>query len=225
MIAKYHKDAKILGTDLAAVKSDERFPANCTFIVHDAEDPTWDFEEPFNRPFDYIHLRLVVTCFANPAKVFQQAFDKLRSGGYIEIQDPVFPTKYQNPEGEQGQFARWNKLNMQAAEVAGRPWTNAPKYAQMLRDIGYVDVVEIKHVLPCGDWPEEPDKKFIGDIQRENWIRGLEAITNRSLQRLGWSAEECANLVTTVKVELSTAATNHNFKPYNDVLVVYGRKP
>jgi hypothetical protein len=85
--------------------------------------------------------------------------------------------------------------------------------------------VETKHLLPCGDWHDDPNKKFIGDIQRENWIRGLEAITNRSLQRLGWTQEECTTLVTKVKAELSNTATNHNLKPYNDVYVVYGRKP
>lgn len=164
-----------------------------------------------------------MTCFSKPKDVFQKCFDNLRSGGYLELQDPMFPVLYENPAGKEGEFARWNQLNMQAAETAGRPWTNVAKYAQMLKDIGFVDVVETKLHLPCGDWHENPRKKFIGDIGRENWIRGLDAITFKSLQRLAWSEDECKTLIRKVEAEL--VSRNAELKPYNEVLVVYGRKP
>ncbi len=56
------------------------------FQVDDAEDD-WNF----SAPFDYIHVRSVVTCFKDNRAVLQKAYENLEPGGYFELQDPCLP--------------------------------------------------------------------------------------------------------------------------------------
>jgi len=213
--AEENPSARVLGTDLVQVQRPNS-PPNCSFLVQDAE-ADWIFD----HKFDYIHARLVVTCFADHKKVIQSAFEALTPGGYLELQDPVFPTKFDDPNQSQSAFGRWNELNMQAAMAAGRPWTNTVKYADMMRECGFVDVEEKKFFLPTGTWPDNEKSKAIGAFGQENWQRGLEAITFKSLARLGWSTDECRTIVAQVTEEFSSG----KLKAFNDVLVVTGRRP
>jgi hypothetical protein len=44
----------------------------------------------FDRLFDYIHLRLMVSSLDDPRRVMQTIFDNLRPGGWVEYQDTIF---------------------------------------------------------------------------------------------------------------------------------------
>jgi hypothetical protein len=73
----------VIGTDLAAIQPDNK-PPNCSFIQDDSEEE-WVF--PTVPGFDYIHFRLVFSCFNDPKQVIQRAYDNMRPGGWIEFHD------------------------------------------------------------------------------------------------------------------------------------------
>jgi hypothetical protein len=54
-----------------------------------------DLEEPwtFTTPFDFIFARMTVGAFADSARFFQQAFENLTPGGWVESLDIVNPVK------------------------------------------------------------------------------------------------------------------------------------
>lgn len=62
---------------------------NCYFQKDDIEDE-WVFAVPDNK-FDYIHLRLMVSCFNDPEKVMRSVFEHLNPGGWVEYQDSSLP--------------------------------------------------------------------------------------------------------------------------------------
>lgn len=80
--ADRYPNAKVIGTDLSQIQPWGRHP-NVQWVQEDAEDEWAHFPDPF----DYIHLRMVITCFQNPKVVMRRAYDHLRPGGWIEYQD------------------------------------------------------------------------------------------------------------------------------------------
>jgi hypothetical protein len=200
-------------------------PTNCTFEVDDAED-----EWLFSHPFQYIHARAILSCFANPKEVIQSAFNALAPGGYLEFQDPVVPSKYGIPPPEDSAFLCWNKLSLQASIIGGRPWNNVIYYAQWMREVGFEGVHEETLFLPLGPWVEGDDEKAkdlrkLGLWQRENVLQGLEGMTMKNLSRVKWEPEESKVLVAKVREELNAIVPGGPVRPYVDMKCVWGRKP
>jgi SAM-dependent methyltransferase len=83
--AQRYPQASVTGTDLSPIQP-EYVPANCQIEIDDAED-----EWVFSAKFDFIHIRAVMTCFANPRFVIEQAYRTCAPGGYLEMQDGIFP--------------------------------------------------------------------------------------------------------------------------------------
>jgi len=160
----------------------------------------------------------------------RSAFKALAPGGYLEFQDPVMPMKYAIPPPEDSSLKQWNELSVQASIVGKRPWNNVQHYAQWMREVGFVDVVEEKYFAPIGPWAEgdsdeakELRKK--GAWQMENMLLGVEGMTIKGLARLGWEADECKVLVAKVREEYSNIRPGGPLRPYTDFTAVYGRKP
>lgn len=112
--AEQFPTAVVVGTDLSPIQP-EYLPPNLQFEVNDAEDP-W----VFSHEFDYIHGRMLVTCFQSHLAVFKSAFDFLRPGGYIELQDASFPFLGADEKWDGSAFQRWMGLLMDGAKSMGK---------------------------------------------------------------------------------------------------------
>jgi SAM-dependent methyltransferase len=77
--------AEVIGTDLSPIQL-EFCPPNVQFQVDDAED-----EWTFSKTFNFVHGRMLFTCFKDPRKVIKMAFNSMDLGGYLELQDAVLP--------------------------------------------------------------------------------------------------------------------------------------
>lgn len=105
-IAERYPTSKVIGTDLSAIQPNRNLP-NCWFQKDDAEDE-WIFPAPHppgttcsgpcdhRIQFDYIHLRMVATCFNDMRAVIKTAYHNLRPGGWIEFQDGSFDLHQEN---------------------------------------------------------------------------------------------------------------------------------
>jgi hypothetical protein len=60
-----------------------------------------------------------------------------------------------------------------AAEKAGRPWTNTRKYKPWMEEIGFVDVKEELLVFPVNTWPRDPHLKKVGLWFQHDLLEGL----------------------------------------------------
>jgi hypothetical protein len=56
--------SQVIGTDLTAIQPEGHGANNCSFSVEDAEDEWVGYPM-----FDYIHVRMVCTCFRDPDAV------------------------------------------------------------------------------------------------------------------------------------------------------------
>ena len=106
--ASENPNTQVIGTDLSAIQPVDYAPPNCTFVKEDSEEE-WLFRKeppPGAKPedaedlriqFDFVHLRMVVTCFTDPKRVMRHAFENLKPGGWVEYQDGEFIAYQTNP--------------------------------------------------------------------------------------------------------------------------------
>lgn len=56
-LSRVYPNASVVGTDLSLIQPTENLPTNCSFVREDSEED-WVFD----KPFDFIHWRLMVSC-------------------------------------------------------------------------------------------------------------------------------------------------------------------
>lgn len=164
-------------------------------MVDDAED-AWEF----SQKFDYIHGRMLVTCFKSHLQVFKSAFPCLRSGGYIELQDLSFPTRCSDNSWEGTAYKHWMGLIMAGAEALGKDWSRVPKYKDLLEEAGFEDVVEETYDIPIGTWARGKTNKILGSWCKADTMGVLQGLSLAVLTKgLGMSAEEVEVLLVDVR--------------------------
>jgi SAM-dependent methyltransferase len=113
-------------------------PPNCEFEIDDFEQ-----EWLFRTKFDYIHGRELEGAVADEAKVFKQAYDHLKPGGYFEFDGGYGYFKSDDGTHEKAENAnRWGKEGREAAEKFGKSFENVLKWKKMMENTGFVDVKE-----------------------------------------------------------------------------------
>lgn len=112
--------------------------SNVQFFKEDSEHSDWIHP----HPFDYVHLRLAVSCFDDHRTVIRKSFDSIKPGGWIELMDPVFQTLCDDNTLQGTHLLRLNRIMIEAGLAIGRDLQKPLNYKQWLIDAGFVDVVE-----------------------------------------------------------------------------------
>lgn len=141
--ARQNPESNVIGTDLSLIQPPNA-PDNCFFVKEDAELDEWTLP----TLFDYIHLRMVHTCFDDHRAVIRKCFENLEPGGWIELQDAVFKLLCTDGSADGSHIARFSQLILQAGQTIGRDFDIPGKYKQMLTEAGFVDVVEEVGPIP-----------------------------------------------------------------------------
>lgn len=190
----------MVGTDLSLIQP-HTTPPNCEFVRDDIEDP-WIF----HKPFDFVHLRVVFSCFDDPKGVMQKIYDNLEPGGWIEYQDTAMEITGSDAVADKyiraSSLARWLELFKAGLRgVTGRKPEVALEYAQWMREIGFVDIVERPCLIPINGWPLDPDDQLLGKFVRMD----IEKVVDSSVKLLlagGMIQEELPSFKEAVKWSL-----------------------
>jgi SAM-dependent methyltransferase len=177
--------ADVIGTDLSPIQP-AFVPPNCRFEVDDAED-----EWVYSHKFDYIHGRMLASCFSSHVKVFESAFRFLRPGGWLEMQDFALPIRCVDDTMKGTALERWQDLTQEGFRKLGKDLGRAPVYGQHMRDIGFVDVQQKLVAWPIGSWPKDEKMKLLGAWFKEDVLSGLQGGSMAIMTRaLGMTSEE-----------------------------------
>ncbi|KAM0185930.1 hypothetical protein ACHAPI_011968 [Fusarium lateritium] len=188
--ADEHEEAEVLGVDLSPIQPN-------WFEVDDLEK-----EWTFKRQFDFIFIRSMIASFKDWPGILSQAFENLEPGGYIEVQDNVYPLASDDGTIHDTDILRWSKLMADAANAIGRSITVAPDFKPMLEGAGFVDIVEIKKKIPMNIWPKDPRYKELGRWSCSMLLCGIEGISMRLLTGLGLTVDEVRVLLAKVRKDL-----------------------
>jgi SAM-dependent methyltransferase len=132
-------EATVIGTDLSPIQP-SWVPPNCKFYVDDIEGE-WTY--PPAEHFDYIHGRALLGSIAGWKELFSKAFNHLKPGGILEIQD--FPSEARSDDDglrHVPYLADWlQKLNDGLLKI-GKPSRIVHLLKGYMEEAGFVDVHE-----------------------------------------------------------------------------------
>lgn len=87
----------------------------------------------------------------------------LKPGGYVELSElGVSPVATNHEYPPPFQILRWLDLYDEAMKKMGFNFRIAHAFKDMLKDAGFIDIVETKFEVPWGAWPKDRRKKAIG---------------------------------------------------------------
>ncbi|KAI9821132.1 MAG: hypothetical protein M1827_003866 [Pycnora praestabilis] len=159
-------------------------------------------------------------CGPIPASVSDR---HLRPGGYIE-QVEISPFVQLDPSSLANDpvLHGMRILITEAGRRFGKTFEVEAKMKEWIEEAGFVDVVEKRYKWPIGSSSRDPKLKEIGRWNQLNWEEGLEGWSMALLTRvMGWSYTEVQSWMAQVK----TALRDHRHHAFQDVAVVYARKP
>lgn len=137
-------------------------------------------------------------------RFFQQAFESTTPGGYIEIDDSVFPFGCDDgtmtPDSA---LAKWTTLLLEASKKFNHSLDSATTYQEALMKAGYVDVQIVANPWPLNSWARDRRFKEIGHWVNQNMLQGAEALTLALFTRaLGWTPQEVEIFLVDIRRDL-----------------------
>ncbi|WYZ35903.1 hypothetical protein EsH8_X_000550 [Colletotrichum jinshuiense] len=215
--ADAHPEASVIGVDLSPIQPGY-VPPNCIFEIDDLEKQ-WTWTEPF----DFIFARCMNGSFADWEGILTQAYDHLEPGGYLEIQDSLWPPVCDDGTfKEDTAFYKWSHLIVEACNKIGRPIDKTNQLPRMMETAGFEDIQTTRIRFPASPWPKDKKLTELGSWNQEQLLPGLEALTLGLFTRvLDWSKEETMVFCASVREDLKDTNTHAYWNGY----VMYGRKP
>ncbi|KAK5663945.1 hypothetical protein OQA88_157 [Cercophora sp. LCS_1] len=222
-MAEKYPDCEVFGTDIAPIQPTQQVPFNIEFHIENAED---EWIRPPDS-VDLVHIREMAGAFADWEFVYQQAFNCIKPGGWIEVLD--FDDFYSDknflsfyPPSSAAHVLMQGIL--QAAEAMGRSRGIEHLNPELLEEVGFEDIKQ--QVLDLGVGMRA--NPSYGNFWLVAILTGLEAYCLRPLtQGLGWDPnyvkELCDKVAQETKALAEDAMKSNGFA--TRVRVLTGRKP
>ncbi|EFE34038.1 uncharacterized protein ARB_06989 [Trichophyton benhamiae CBS 112371] len=213
-------NAEIIATDISVfdIQSVGICPPNVSFQIDDAQG-----EWTFNEPFDFIHVRGLGGGISDWSLFYQQAYQHLAPGGFIQVADSALLTgDITLPNSPPNSYLSiYLGALGSAAEMAGYPRSFNHLRSAAFEAAGFTDIRIYDTNIPVGTWPTDPQEKTLGKMTLIVLFESLEATSMRLLTKyLGWTAEEVIDLCKKVQLEILASEGMGGL-----VKIVVARKP
>jgi trans-aconitate methyltransferase len=186
--------AEVIGTDLSPHQPTQQ-PPNLTFEV---DDCTSEWVCPPNH-FDFIHIRGLLGSIADWPALYSSIFTHLAPGGYLEQIEPsvIVRSRDGSPLAPETVLGTWTSQAIGVGKATGKTFEISEKMASLVKEAGFVDVVEKRFQWPIGSWSSDARLKEIGRWNLLNHEEDME----------GWILALCTRVlgVSTVRSFLCTA--------------------
>lgn len=217
-MSSLYPEAKIIATDIAVFDAGIAHVdiPNVSFQLDDARG-----EWTYHDSFDLIHIRGLSGAFQDWSSIYEQAFQHLSPGGYIQVSDadPAADT-VSLANSKNSYLSIYASAMRSAAERAGYPRDLGHLHPSMLHAAGFVDIRVLEREIPIGLWPEDLQEKTLGKMVLIALLEGLEAYSLRHLTATAkWTADEVRDLCEKVQHELLSAK-----KMTGHIRIITGRK-
>ena len=203
--------ASVIGTDISPLQP-AWVPPNCEFQLEDAQlDWTWPMDH-----FDLIHVRYLVGAIDDWAKLYRQAFDHLKPGGYFQHGDLDTETRSDVPGlvTPDHVYYKWCQNFFKAGNILGKSWTYPVQHGQMkelMENTGFEDVQIKCWKVPIGGWAMDTKMKEIGYFTLDYLEEGMDGFALLLFREiLGWEIEDIEKIVN----EMRMALRNKKWMPY-----------
>lgn len=215
-----HPEALVIGTDLSPIQP-SFVPPNVKFYVDDFEQP-WEFDE--REKFDYVHWRSLCGSVSDWPKIYGQAYESLKPGGYLEVHEyDAWIFSDDDPDLEKAPWTReWLDVLERTSTELGKTLNVGRFQKQWMIDAGFLDVKEKICKAPMGPWARDPKLKELGNLERLHMNESVEAHSMALYTRVfHYSMEQAKVSFAMVRKEFNDPAL-HLYTVYR---FIYGRKP
>ncbi|KAJ5546054.1 hypothetical protein N7494_003639 [Penicillium frequentans] len=218
-MAEDFPNAEIIGTDLSPIQPSWA-PPNCRFYIDDAESD-WTFTP--GEKFDYIHMRSMGGGIGDWPKLLKQAYQHLRPGGWIEVQE--FEAAVASDDGTHAlapTMVEWIEKVNDAARRFGKPMNIASQVQSWMESGGFVNVTDDIYKCPVGGWAKDRQLKEIGRLGKVLVLKVVEPYSLALFTRvLGFTYQEAQSYLEKVRAEMMNTKCHLYFFFH----FVYGQRP
>ena len=186
-VADMFPTAQVTGVDIAPIQP-AWVATNCQFELDDIEEP-WTYRK---ESFDFIHGRDFLYCLRDYPKLMRQCYEHLKPGGYVELAC-IYPLPFCDDGSTpmDNGFRQVCEKFMEASALWGTPADAPTRYAQYMRDAGFIDVSENVYKVPSCPWPKDKVLKQIGALEMTNVVEGAQGFGLRVFEKVfGWTKEQ-----------------------------------
>ncbi|KAG6062518.1 hypothetical protein E4U32_002233 [Claviceps aff. humidiphila group G2b] len=174
MGSRRYPSATVRGIDIAPIQP-KWVPANVSFLVDDCE---LDWLE---RDVDLAHFRFTIVFMKDTSQVLGHAFESLRPGGWIELQELQLTTNNAMRRRNHASMLDddpvkylFEKINS-TFEVLGLKAKLPLKLESNLREAGFENVHCQIFKVPIGPWAEDRTMRIVGLCQKIATLKMSEA--------------------------------------------------
>lgn len=195
--------AEVIGTDISAVQP-SWVPPNCSFQIDDAQ-LDWTFDEGV---FDFVHMRNLFGGISDWPKLYRQAFEALKPGGWIQSVEIDLETRSENPRVANDPdhvYKTWCRVFWAAGDKTGRTFKIARdgQMQKYIEEAGFVDAYHQMWKVPIGGWARDTLLKRVGQYNGLYIDLSLDGFAVFPLaQVLGWTLDEVDELVAKMRKQL-----------------------
>ncbi|KAI0010371.1 S-adenosyl-L-methionine-dependent methyltransferase [Xylariaceae sp. FL0662B] len=208
-------EAEVLGVDLSPIQP-KGVPPNVTFQVDDVED-VWVHD----TDYDLIHMREASSYIRTTQKVIEKAFQHLKPGGWVELQDFHYEAY-----SEDSTIPRNCPVNTFLDQMYVYAYSEGidthvvPRIDDFLRRAGFVNIQRKVYKVPFGSWPEDERARRVGMYLKIAFETTMPPCA-RLLALSGLTPAQIESLF----AEVSLFLNRHDIHCWADYFVWSGQKP
>ena len=210
-MADAYPATEVIGTDISPIQPGW-VPPNCSFFIEDAQDE-WTFGVD---NFDLVHIRALYGSVSDWAHLYNQAYQALMPGGWIEDMEFTIrlhsdlPSIRDDPEHI---FKRWADVFHEAGDRMGRSLRIGINgtMQRYMGAAGFTHITQNTYQVPIGAWSSDPQYKKIGLYNLAFMEESLEGFALFMLREImGWEYTR----VQVFLAEMRAALRNTKSRPY-----------
>ncbi|KAG5958978.1 hypothetical protein E4U57_007965 [Claviceps arundinis] len=210
-----YPSAKVRGIDIAPIQP-EWVPPNVSFLVDDCE---LDWIE---RDVDLAHFRFMVVVLKNTSRIFGHAYESLRPGGWIELQELLpIPLCDDGTMPDDDPVKYLCELVEKAYEKFGMRAKLPVELESYLQEAGFKNIHCQVMKVPIGPWAKDRNMRILGLYQKTVFVEGLPVLAGRPFQALGMSDAEAEVTIALARKSLEDPDAHRYFTYY----FWYAQKP
>ncbi|KAH8898842.1 S-adenosyl-L-methionine-dependent methyltransferase [Thozetella sp. PMI_491] len=208
-VADQNPSAEVLGVDLSPIQP-LWVPPNVKFIIDDVEDD-W----MHGKDWDLVHLRCLNPWLKDQAKVLASAFDNMRPGGWIEVQE--FDGRVHSDDGTvtpDTALKRFFDLIPKAMANFGMNFNAGEAMKEPLEAAGFVNVNLRVIKVPFGPWAKDKTLRLVGIYCQTVMSDLVNAMTAKPFRTLKELNEVELQLLSTAAIKDMRDLSKHSYIKY-----------
>ncbi|KAL7818341.1 S-adenosyl-L-methionine-dependent methyltransferase [Trichoderma gracile] len=180
-----YPSAEVLGIDLSPIQPCW-VPPNVKFVIDDVEAEWLNGDN-----WDFVHLRNMIPVMKSPIALLKQAYDNIRPGGWVEIQDVDGDVHTDDDTvPDDWPLKRFTEFMLEAFAKFGTNAHAAVFGGQYLAEAGFVNIQHNYIKLPYGTWPKDKIMRLVGMYYRTACEEFFPAVGAIHFPMLGWDKAE-----------------------------------